>query len=88
MNFLSKLLRRLFPRDGQLRIAVYMDGHAQIQEYCGYADRWQTYVGDIPLQAGHRNHFDSFEQAKSAYDLILKELDKQSFHNPIVRTYP
>lgn len=39
MNFMQKLLRRLFPRDGQLRIAVYDDGHAQIQEYCGYTGR-------------------------------------------------
>ena len=91
MNFLQKLLRRLFPKDGQLRIAVYDDGRAQIQEYFAPAGRWQTYCHDGPLHNGYQFHtssFSSFHDAKEAYDAIMEDRSKLGKMHSITRTYP
>ena len=91
MNFLSKILRRLFPMDGQLRIAVYDDGHAQIQEYCGYAGRWQTYCTYATLHNGYKYHnasFNSLGEAKQAYDALMEDRNNSDRMHSIVKTYP
>lgn len=79
MNFMQKLLRRLFPRDGQLRIAVYDDGHAQLQEYCGYSGNWKPH---------HPIYYNSFDEAKQAYDALMEDRNRLDKMHSIVRTYP
>ena len=92
MNILSRILHRLFPSDGQLRIAVFEDGHAQIQEYCGLAEKWLTYRQINTVDNGCRytteHYYSSFDEAKQAYDALINDRSKLRKCRSIVKTYP
>ena len=99
MNILSRLLHRLFPRDGQLRIAVYYDGRVQIQEYCEYSGTWRTYQyrkaslycdysGTWRTYQYRKASFNSFDEAKQAYDVIMEDRNRLDKMHSIVSTYP
>lgn len=92
MNLLAKILLRLFPRDGQLRIAVYDDGHAQIQQYQEYNGIWQPYRPINTIDNGYRYtteyYYNSFDEAKQAYDTLMKERKRLKKMHSITRTYP
>lgn len=85
------LLRKLFPRDGQLRVAKFSNGRAQIQEFHAGTRQWQTYCRNEPFPNGYvfQNHdFGSFEEAKSAYESIMKGLELEECTHSVVNVYP
>lgn len=83
--------RKLFPKDGQLRIVEYDDGHARIQEYHAGVGHWQTYCRNEPFPNGYtypNRMFDSFKEAKEAYDSIQEGRSMENGYPKIVRKYP
>ena len=88
---LPGLLRKMFPRDGQLRVAKFSNGRAQIQEFHSGTRQWQTYCRNEPFPNGYvfqNRDFGSFEEAKAAYEAIMKGLELEKCTSGIVQVYP
>ena len=92
MKGLCYWFRKLFPKDGQLRIVEYSDGGVQIEEsHVGHCIKWQPYSRHEPFPNGYtfpNCKFNSFKEAKDAYDAIQEGRSMEKVHPKIVRKYP